>query len=136
VVQPECRGFDFRWSHLYFIILPAQYGPGVNSVSDRNEYQEHILGIRVASAYGLQTYHLHVPIFLKSGSLKILELSGPVQSYTGIALPFPRCVKQHVYKVLHCRQLNIKCKEAYEAPNNDLFLVPSPAVTTTGHAVD
>ena len=36
-------------------------------------------------------------IFLKSGSLKVLEIAGPVQSYIGIAVPFPRCV-EHVYK--------------------------------------
>ena len=31
--------------------------------------------------------HLHVPIVLKSGSLDILEPSGPVQACNGIALP-------------------------------------------------
>jgi hypothetical protein len=31
---------------------------------------------------------LHVPIVLKSGSLKLLETSGPFQIYNGIALPF------------------------------------------------
>jgi len=29
-----------------------------------------------------------MPIVLKSGSLKLLELSGPVQACNGIALPF------------------------------------------------
>jgi len=35
----------------YFIdiILPAHYGPGVDSVSNRNEYQEYFLGVKVAS---------------------------------------------------------------------------------------
>ena len=33
-------------------------------------------------------YHLHVPIVLKSGSLNLLEPSGPVQACNGIALPF------------------------------------------------
>jgi hypothetical protein len=30
-----------------------------------------------------------MPIFLKSGSLKLLEPSGPVQACNGIALPLP-----------------------------------------------
>jgi hypothetical protein len=30
-----------------------------------------------------------MPIFLKSGSLNLLEPSGPVQAFTGIALPLP-----------------------------------------------
>jgi len=36
---------------------------------------------------GWQPYHLHVPIILKSGSLHLLEPSGPVQACNGIALP-------------------------------------------------
>ena len=35
-----------------------------------------------------QPYHFHVPIVLKSGSLNLLELSGPVQACNEIALPF------------------------------------------------
>ena len=34
-------------------------------------------------------YRLHVPIVLKSGSLNLLEFSGPVQAYNGIALTSP-----------------------------------------------
>jgi hypothetical protein len=34
-------------------------------------------------------YHLHVPINLKSGSLNLLEPSGPVKACNGIALPLP-----------------------------------------------
>jgi hypothetical protein len=55
---------------------------------DRNEYQEYFLGVKAAGAYGWP-YHLHVPIVLKSGSLNLLEPSGPVQACNGIALPYP-----------------------------------------------
>ena len=34
------------------IILPIYYGPGVDSSSNRNEYQEHFLGVKAAGAYG------------------------------------------------------------------------------------
>jgi hypothetical protein len=44
--------------------------------------------VKLAGAYGWQPYHLHVPFVLKSGSLNLLELSGPVQVCNGIALPF------------------------------------------------
>ena len=44
-------------------------------------------GIKAAGAYGWQPYHLHVPNVLKSGSLNLLEPSGPVQACNGIALP-------------------------------------------------
>jgi hypothetical protein len=32
------------------IILLAAHGPGVNSVSNRNEYQEYFLGVKAAGA--------------------------------------------------------------------------------------
>ena len=55
---------------------------GVDSASNRNEHQEYFLGSKGGRC------HLHVPIVLKSGSLKLLEASEPVQAYNGIALPF------------------------------------------------
>ena len=42
---------------------------------------------KAAGAWDRQPYHLHVPIVLKSGSLNLLEPSGPVQAYNGTALP-------------------------------------------------
>ena len=42
--------------------------------------------VKATGAQGWQRYHLHVPIVLKSGSLNILEPSGPVQACNGIAL--------------------------------------------------
>jgi len=63
------------------------YGPGVDSASNRNEYQECFLEVKAAGAYGWHPYHLRVPIVLKSGSLNLLEPSGPVQACNGIALP-------------------------------------------------
>ena len=45
--KPEGRGFDSLWCHWNFLfdtILPPHYGPGVDSASNRNEYQEYFLG--------------------------------------------------------------------------------------------
>jgi hypothetical protein len=39
--KPEGREFDSRWCH---------YVPGVDSASNRNEYQEYVLGVKVAGA--------------------------------------------------------------------------------------
>ena len=44
-------------------------------------------GVKAAATYGRQPYHFHVLIVLKSGSLNLLEPSGPVQACNGIALP-------------------------------------------------
>jgi len=69
--------------------IRPHYDPGVDSVSNRNEYQECFLGAKAAGAQGWQLNHLHVLIVLKSGSLNLLEPSGPVQACNGIALPVP-----------------------------------------------
>jgi hypothetical protein len=45
------------------------YGPGVNSTSNRDEYQEYFLGVK-----GRQPYQLHVPNVSKRGSLNLLKL--------------------------------------------------------------
>jgi hypothetical protein len=57
-----------------------------------DEYLEYFLGggggVKAAGVYGLQTYHLPVPIVIKSGSLNLLEPYESVQACTGISLPY------------------------------------------------
>ena len=50
--KPEGRGFDSRWCHWNFSLTSFRlhYGPGDDSVSNRNEYQEYFLGVKAASA--------------------------------------------------------------------------------------
>jgi len=55
-------------------------------------------GVKAAGAQGWQPYHLHMPIVLKSGSLKPLEPSGPVQACNGIALDCLGNVMAHAQK--------------------------------------
>ena len=43
-------------------------------------------GVKAAGAYGWQSYHLHVSIVSNSGSLNLIETSGPAQACTGICL--------------------------------------------------
>jgi len=45
-------------------------------------------GVRATGAYGWQDYHLHVRTVLKSVSLNLLELSGPVQGLLYLYLTF------------------------------------------------
>jgi hypothetical protein len=46
--KPEVCGFDSRWCHWNFYFEPHYY-PGVDSASNRNEYQGCFLGVKVAS---------------------------------------------------------------------------------------
>jgi len=76
----------------------------------------------VAVAKGWQPYHLHLPTVLKSGSLKLLEPSGPLQACNGIALPFYflyniQKLFQHLIWILTYKCIN-KYKSAVSLVNN------------------
>ena len=51
--KPEGLGFDSRCCHWIFSLTYSfrlHFGPGVDSVSSRNEYQEYFLGVKAAGA--------------------------------------------------------------------------------------
>jgi hypothetical protein len=82
----EGRGFDSHMVSLEFFIdrsFQPHYGPGVDSASNRNEYQEHFLGGKGGWCLRL------TPLPPSCGDcLEIWELLGPVQACTGIAYLF------------------------------------------------
>ena len=73
----------FHWHNPSGRIMALGLTQPLSDLSTRNTSW----GIKAAGAYGWQPYHLDVPIVLKSGSLNLLEPSGPVQACNGIALP-------------------------------------------------
>jgi hypothetical protein len=71
-----------RWVRFFIdIILPPHYDPEVDSASNRNGYQKYLLWGKGGRCVQLKPYHLHVPTVLISGSLNLLEPSGPVQGW-------------------------------------------------------
>ena len=51
--KSEGRWFDPRWCYWNFTMtysFRSHYGPGGDSVSNTNEYQEHFLGVKTAGA--------------------------------------------------------------------------------------
>ena len=53
--NPEGRGFDSRWCHWNFSLtypFRPHYGLGVDSASNRIEYQEYFLGVKAAGLSG------------------------------------------------------------------------------------
>ena len=47
------RWFDSRWCHRNFLLTKSSRshsGPGIDSASNRNEYQKHFLGVKAAGA--------------------------------------------------------------------------------------
>jgi hypothetical protein len=57
--KSEGRGFDSRMSHWdFFYGVPEFYGPGVDSATNRNEYQEYLLAGKGGRCVGLTTLPL------------------------------------------------------------------------------
>jgi len=72
------------------IILPVALWPLSDSASNRNEYQEYFLwgkGGRCVGLTNITTFMCRLS--RNSGSLKLRELSRPVQACNGIALSLP-----------------------------------------------
>ena len=75
------RGFDSRWCHWNFSVTYSfwsHYGPGVDSASNRNEYQVYFLGVKAALCVRLTTLPPSRAVVMKSGNLNFLEPSGPL----------------------------------------------------------
>jgi len=63
----------------------SHYGPGVDSASNRNEYQEHFLGGKSGRCVRPTTLPPSCAVVTKSGKLNFLEPSGPLQACNGTA---------------------------------------------------
>jgi len=70
------------------ILLAALWPLGSTQSLTETSTRNISWGGKGGQCVGLTAYHLHVPIVLKSGSLNILEPSGPVQTCNGIAMTF------------------------------------------------
>ena len=66
----------------------SPYGPGIDSTSNRNEYQEYFLGVKSGRCVRLTTLPPSCAVVTKSGNLNFLEPSGLVQACNGTDLPF------------------------------------------------
>ena len=64
----------------------SHYGPGVDSASNRNEYQEYFLGGKSGQCIRLTNLPPSCAVVTESGSLNFLEPSGPVQACNGTDL--------------------------------------------------
>jgi hypothetical protein len=69
--------FSLTWS------FRSQYGPEVDSASNRNEYREYFLGVNAAGAYGW-SYHHPVPLSRKVGTLTSWNPLGHSTPATGL----------------------------------------------------
>jgi len=75
----------------------SHYGPGVDSASNRNEYQEHFLGVKSGRCVRLTTLPPTCAVVMKSGNLNFLEPCGPLQACNGTDLPFYNSLWNYSY---------------------------------------
>ena len=66
----------------------SHYGPGVDSASNGNEYQEYFLDVKAGRCARSTTLPPSCAVVMKSGNLNFLEPSGPLQACNGTDLPF------------------------------------------------
>jgi len=74
---------SFHWHNPSGLTMALGLTQPLTEMSTRNIFWR----VKAVGAYGWQSYHLHVPIVLKSWNLNHLEPSGPVQACNGLALP-------------------------------------------------
>jgi hypothetical protein len=99
--KPEGRGIGSRWGGFFQFTSYFQphYGLGVDSSSNKNEYQESSWGVKGGRRLGLTTVPPSVSRpFRKCGSLNISQTYGPPWPVTGIALPFLPYLKYRNWK--------------------------------------
>ena len=65
----------------------SHYGPGIDTASNRNEYQEYFLRVKTGRCVRLATLPPSCDV-TKSGNFNFLEPSGPLQACNGTDLPF------------------------------------------------
>ena len=82
--KPEGRGFDSRWCH-----NPSGRTMALGLTQPLTEISARNISwwVKFAGVLGWQSCHLNVLIILKSGSLNLLEPSGPVKVCNGLLPP-------------------------------------------------
>ena len=136
---PQIRRSLVR-SHLvsleFFIDIKSfrsHYGPGVDSASNRNEYQEHFLGGKGGRCVRLTTLQPSCAVVTKSGNLNFLEPSGPLQACNGTAVPVtittttePNTAQTKQVNLRYAEQIHFECLCIYFS---DFFKYAPTALT-------
>ena len=81
---PDAVTGIFHWHSPSGRTMALRSNQPLTEMSTRNISWE----VKAAGALCWLPYYLHVPSVLKSGSINLLEPSGPVQACNGIAVPF------------------------------------------------
>jgi len=86
----------------------SHYCPGVDSASNRNEYQEHFLGVKAVGAQGWQPYHHPLPLWWNLGTLTSWNPLSHSSPCNGTALLFIIISGTAIAQWLRCCATNRK----------------------------
>jgi hypothetical protein len=84
---PDVVSGIFHWHKSFW----SDYGPGVDSASNRNEYQEYFLGVNATGALGWQTHHNPVLLSCNLGTLTSWKPLGHSRPVTGLLYLLHQC---------------------------------------------
>ena len=84
----------------------SHYGPGVDSASNRNEYQEYFLGGKGGRCVRLTILPPSCAAVTESGSLNFREPSGPVEACNGTSYLY-----LYLYLMRLCQQVTLTIEE-------------------------
>ena len=76
----------------------SHYGPGVDSASNRNEYQEYLLGGKGGRCVRLTTYHHPVPLSRNLGTLNSWKAQGLSRPVMGLLYCLMSLVRTRVLR--------------------------------------
>ena len=113
--KSEGLWFNSRWCHWNFSVT-SHNGPGVDSASNRNEYQENFPGGKCEQCVRLTTLPPPCAVVMKVGNLNCLEPSGLLQACNGTALLFPAklCVHFNMRYEINVKFAEEKGKMCYK----------------------
>ena len=101
----RCCATNRKECFIHIKSLRSHYGPGVDSASNRNEYQEHFLGVKSGRCVRMTTLPPSCAFVMKSGNLNFLEPSGHLRACNGTVSPLPlhQTEAQFVWVAVHMK---------------------------------
>ena len=109
----------------------SHYGPGIDTASNRNEYQEDFVGGKCGRCVRLTSLPPPCAVVMKSWNLNFLETSGLLRACNGTDLSFFFFLKLNCYKRLFVLYFTFYSNNENVSSNTESFNVKVKVSLTT-----